>query len=107
MKKTFYTHLTVAVLLTATLMSARAQEEAGNDKGGYTFTMKVDLPATPVKNQYRSGTCWSFSALSFLESELLRMEKGEYDLSEMFVVRNAYEEKADRYVRVWFGPECH
>lgn len=61
--------------------------------------MKVDLPASPVKNQYRSGTCWSFSSLSFMESELMRMGKGEYDLSEMFVVRNAYAEKAEKYVR--------
>lgn len=65
----------------------------------YQFTDIKRLPATPVKDQYRSGTCWSFSANSFLESELLRMGKGEYNLSEMFMVRHAYADKAKRYVR--------
>ena len=67
---------------------------------GYTFKNIISLPATPVKNQSRSGTCWSFSGISFLESELLRMGKGEYDLSEMFVVRTAYNMKAEKYVRM-------
>lgn len=65
----------------------------------YAFTVKVDLASTPVKNQGRSGTCWSFSTLSFLESELLRMGKGEYDLSEMYIVRKIYQAKAQHYVR--------
>ncbi len=69
-------------------------------KEGYLFKEDFRLPATSVKNQYRSGTCWSFSGLSFLESELLRSGKGEYDLSEMFVVRMTYYEKAIKYVRM-------
>ena len=81
-------------------LSVIAQENDKNEnKHGYEFTIHKELPATPVKNQYRSGTCWSFSSLSFIESELLRMGKGEYDLSDMFVVRNAYSEKAEKYVR--------
>lgn len=67
---------------------------------GYTFTDVKKLPATPVKNQFRSGTCWSFSAASFFESELLRMGKGSYDLSEMYIVRKTYGEKAKKYVRM-------
>jgi bleomycin hydrolase len=67
---------------------------------GYTFTDIKRLPATSVKNQFRSGTCWSFSAISFFESELLRMGKGTYDLSEMYAVRKAYGEKAKKYVRM-------
>lgn len=66
---------------------------------GYKFTTVKELKATPVKDQYRSGTCWSFSGISFLESELIRMGKGEYDLSEMFIVRKAYSQHADKYVR--------
>lgn len=66
---------------------------------GYQFKMLYDLPTTPVKNQYRSGTCWSFSGLAFFENELLRMGKGEFDLAEMFMVRQAYLEKAQRFVR--------
>ncbi len=69
-------------------------------QGPYEFEVIKDLPATPVKDQHRSGTCWSFSGLSFFESELLRMGKGEYNLSEMFVVRNTYSGKADKYVRM-------
>ncbi|MBN3034583.1 MAG: aminopeptidase [Bacteroidales bacterium] len=76
-----------------------AQEEEEQKKEGYQFTIVKELPATPVKNQYRSGTCWSFSSLSFLESELIRLGKGEYDLSEMFIVWNTYAEKAEKYVR--------
>ncbi len=44
------------------------------------------LQTTPVKNQFRSGTCWSFATVSFLESELIRQGKPEFDLSEMFVL---------------------
>jgi bleomycin hydrolase len=61
-----------------------------------------------VLDQAQSGTCWSFSSLSFFESELLRMGKPKVDLSEMFVVRNSYADKADKYVRMHglinFGP---
>lgn len=66
-------------------------------QSGYTFSDVKRLPATSVKDQYRSGTCWSFSGISFFESELLRMGKGEFDLSEMFCVRNCYSEKAKKY----------
>ncbi len=72
-----------------------------NDKlPGYIFTEDFRIPVTSVKNQYRSGTCWSFSALSFLEAELLRMGKGDVDFSEMFVVNHCYRDKAERYVRM-------
>jgi bleomycin hydrolase len=69
-------------------------------QSGYTFTDVKRLPATSVKDQYRSGTCWSFSGISYFESELLRMDKGAYDLSEMFSVRACYGEKAIKYVRL-------
>jgi bleomycin hydrolase len=67
---------------------------------GYSFTNVKSLPATSVKNQYRTGTCWSYAATSFIESELLRTGKGEHDLSEMFFVRKAYEMKAQKFVRM-------
>ncbi len=67
---------------------------------GYQFQLIKKLPATPVKNQSRSSTCWSFSTISFLESELLRTGKEEMDLSEMFIVRQVYLEKAAKYVRM-------
>lgn len=67
---------------------------------GYQFTEVVKLPATPVKNQASTGTCWCFATTSFLESELLRMGKGTYDLSEMFIVRQKYmNQLQDNYLR--------
>ncbi len=66
----------------------------------YVFTDDIVLPVTPVKDQYRSGTCWSFSGLSFLESEMLRLGKSEVDLSEMFIVYHSYSDKAEKTVRV-------
>ncbi len=77
-------------------------------KVGYSFEKIYDLEATSVKDQYRSGTCWSFSGMSFLESEVLKATGKVYDLSEMFVVRNCYSDKATKYVRLHgslnFGP---
>lgn len=67
---------------------------------GYKFTMKKQLPATSVKDQNRTNTCWSFSAISMLESELLKAGKGEYDLSEMFIVYHTYMKKAQKFVRM-------
>ena len=66
----------------------------------YQFTPVKDIPVTPVKNQASTGTCWCFATVSFLEAELLRQGKGEYDLSEMFVVRNNYNDRIfDNYLR--------
>lgn len=71
-----------------------------NTAAGYRFTPVIELKATPVKNQASTGTCWCFATTSFIESELLRMGKGEYDLSEMFIVRNNYIDKLkDNYLR--------
>ena len=67
---------------------------------GYQFTEVVTVRATPVKNQAATGTCWCFATTSFMESELLRMGKGEYDLSEMFIVRQKYmNQLQDNYLR--------
>jgi aminopeptidase C len=71
---------------------------------GYKFTTVVDLKATSVKNQSATGTCWCFATTSFIESELLRMGKGEYDLSEMFIVRQNYIDRLkDNYLRQGTG----
>lgn len=65
----------------------------------YQFTDEVRLQTTSVKDQHRSGTCWCFATVSFLETELLRMGKPEYNLSEMFLVRHTYLQKAKDYVK--------
>ena len=71
---------------------------------GWQFTTIDSLGITPVKNQNRSSTCWAFSTLGFLESELLRMGKGEYDLSEMFVVSKTMMDRATYCVRMYNEP---
>ncbi len=68
---------------------------------GYQFTDIKRLPCTSVKDQASSGTCWSFSTLSFIESEMMRIGKKDVpDLSTMFTVHKCYEEKAMKYVRM-------
>lgn len=66
---------------------------------GFQFKMVKEVTASPVKNQQRTGTCWSFATTSFIETELLRMGKPLFDISEMFFVRHAYTNKAQDYVR--------
>ena len=68
--------------------------------GGYKFTDGKLIKTTSVKDQHRSGTCWCFSGLSFLENEIMRAGGEEMDLSEMWIVRNIYFEKAVKYVRL-------
>jgi bleomycin hydrolase len=84
----------------ATTSSAIAQTLSNKKDGQYKFTVVKNLESTEVQNQAHSGTCWSFSSLSFFESELLRMGKPKVNLSEMFVVHNTYNDKADKYVRM-------
>lgn len=79
-------------------LSLLAQED--NKEGNFVFTTIKENPVTLVKNQNKSSTCWSFSALGLVESELLRLGKGEYDLSEMFVVHHTMIDRAERYVRL-------
>ncbi len=64
----------------------------------YSFVNEQKIECTSVKNQARTGTCWSFATASFLESEIIKKKDLQIDLSEMFVVRNNYEEKAQNYV---------
>ena len=63
------------------------------------FQSIVQWDANPVESQGRTGTCWSYSTSSFLESELIRMGKGTHNLSEIFIARQVYINKADNYVR--------
>ena len=67
---------------------------------GYKFEKIYDIEVTSVKDQARSGTCWSFAGLSFLEAEMLRIGKTSVDLSEMFIVRHCYSDKAVKYARL-------
>ncbi len=98
--------VTLALVFTFT-WSASAQDNLvkqvsgnGTAGAGYQFTPIVQLDATPVENQGSSGTCWSYSTSAFLESEMIRMGKKPVDLSEMYIVRKVYQDKAEKYVRV-------
>ncbi len=89
----------MGMLLISYTISAQEKKEEEKEVG-YQFTAIKEIPCTPVKDQYRSGTCWSFSGLGFLESEMLRQGKPTVDLSEMFVVYHSYSDKATKYVRL-------
>ncbi len=94
--------LTMVLMVSAvSLVLAQNEEDKKKEEPkGYIFEDEINLPATSVKDQYRTGTCWSFSGLSFLESEMLRLGKPEVDLSEMFIVWHTYLDKAQKDVRV-------
>ena len=75
-------------------------QDAEKQQDEINFKDKVTVKFTPVKDQHRTGTCWSFSTLSFLESEMIRLNRPMTDLSPMFVVYHAYMDKAQKYVRM-------
>lgn len=74
--------------------------ESDSAKKKFEFKEKINLETTSVKNQGKSGTCWSYSTNSFLESEMIRMGRTPVDLAEIFTARNVYTERADAYVRM-------
>lgn len=90
---------TLLLLFVFNLVGQNHPSQMQNQAVAYQFSTVKEVPITPIKNQNRSSTCWSFAALSFIESELLRTGKGELDLSEMFIVSNAYRDKGEKYIR--------
>ena len=92
--------LMMAVGAMANGVEAKPKKKAADEQSeGIQFTVVKQSPITSIKNQNRAGTCWCYSSLAFIESELLRMKKGEYDFSEMFIVHNTYLDRADKAVR--------
>ncbi len=79
---------------------SEADSAANDSTKGFKFTDVKVLRTTPVKDQNKSGTCWCFAGNSFFEDEVLRQKDSEVDLSEMYVVRQCYLDKADRFVRM-------
>lgn len=75
-------------------------QDAKTNESGFVFTTVKANPITSIKNQSHSSTCWAFSSIGYFESELLRLHKGTYDLSEMFVVHKTMEDRAINYVRL-------
>ncbi len=93
--------LLVLGMASVSLHAGNKDEKPEKKKNVPQFTVIKAIPATSVKDQHRSGTCWCFSALSFVESEIMR-EKGisDVDLSEMFVVSKSYHDRGIKYVRL-------
>ncbi len=79
-------------------LSVAAQDKPKEEEG-FVFTVIKENPITSIKNQSNAGTCWCYSTMSFLESELLKAGKGTYDLSEMYIVEKTYLDRADAAVR--------
>ncbi|MBB5646321.1 aminopeptidase C [Pedobacter cryoconitis] len=109
MNKSIFKPLVFAsgLLLTSTfgfaqdnLVNSLKNNQSANSTSGFKFTDVINLENTSVKNQGSSGTCWSYSTNSFLESEMIRMGKAPVALSEMFSARNVYVEKGKNYVRM-------
>ncbi|MBR4048530.1 MAG: aminopeptidase [Bacteroides sp.] len=93
MKKALFLAALGLVSLNLSAQDAPKQEE------GFVFTTVKENPITSIKNQNRAGTCWCYSTFGFLEAELLRMGKGEFDFSEMYTVQKTYLDRADKAVR--------
>ncbi|MCM1152912.1 MAG: C1 family peptidase [Muribaculum sp.] len=103
-----YTPLALAMLMSASYASATYMEAPAQadpevivpDSTGFKFTDVTLIPTTAVKDQNKSGTCWAFSGISLMEDEIMRKGGPELDLSEMYIVRQAYIDKAKKYIRM-------
>ena len=93
--------IAAALVAFSSLAGAQPQRPPQEPAADYQFTVVKENPITSIKNQNRSGTCWCFSTISFLESEAMRI-KGvkDPDFSEMFVVSHSYKDRAEKYIRV-------
>lgn len=98
--KPFLKSLFPTLVVVACSLQMNAQSPKDTVPGKYIFTKGINLPATAVKDQSATGTCWSYATTSFIESELLRITQDTFDLSEMYFARKAYEAKALQFVRL-------
>jgi len=93
MKKSIF----IAFAFAASSLSAQVQDTTIT-KDTLSFSTIIQCDANPVESQGKTGTCWSFSTASFLESEIIRMKKGTHNISEIFVARQVYVRKAENFV---------
>jgi len=90
----------ISVILFIGMTVSVLAQEAEKEESVYQITETVNVPHTAVDNQGSSGTCWCFAGIGFVEAEILRMYGKEFNLSEMFVVRNAWSEKVAKFIRM-------
>jgi bleomycin hydrolase len=89
-----------ALSILSFLLISHKQIQAQDSTAGFVFDTIAMIPTTSVKSQYKSGTCWSYATTSFVETEIMRIDGKEYDLSEMYFVYYAYLDKAKSYIRL-------
>ena len=94
------TKILCVLAASAFTLTVAAQEKTNKKESQIKFTSVKEAQCTSVKDQFHSSTCWIFSTQSFMESEFMRMGKGQVDLSEMWIVRAGYIEKAKKYMRM-------
>ena len=82
------------------LVKVTSATKVDKSKKAFKFTNLIDLSTTPVQNQGSSGTCWSYSTNSFVESEMIKAGKDPIHLSKIFTARKQYEDKAEVYVKM-------
>ena len=82
------------------LVNSLKANVSDSSKAKFKFTEVINVENSPVKNQGSSGTCWSYSGNSFLESEMMKLGKEFVDISEIYTARCAYIERAKNYVRM-------
>ena len=99
MQKNTITKIAEILTFTAFFLSGYSSANAQDIEFKYTFKPLVELTATSVKDQGRTGTCWSYSTSSFLESEAARISGHVVDLSEMTTIRYTYPLKAEMFLR--------
>ncbi len=103
MKKIFIV-LSLALPLCAAAQDDLVRKVSGNQSDSsaakFIFTDVINIERTAIKNQASSGTCWSYSGNSFLESEMIRMGKKPVRIAEIYTARCVYLDKAENYVRM-------
>ncbi len=101
MKKIISAALAATIAATSATAAEPADSTATDSVETFVFTDIISLPTTSVKDQNKSGTCWCFSGTSFFEDEILRQGGDSLDISEMYTVRKCYEDKAERFIRLY------
>ena len=101
MKKIISAALAAVIATTSASAAEPADSTATDSVETFVFTDIISLPTTSVKDQNKSGTCWCFSGTSFFEDEILRQGGDSLDISEMYTVRKCYEDKAERFIRLY------